>query len=604
LFALGSFAIITVTSPAFAMCAFDQENPFAPCQDEIGTLEYPKSPDELIPAPLKQMKLGIKLGHIICDQDKYPVWNVHYKPACVFDESHGELLTRGWAKLRLLLPAGPDPITELEVMGQNLYSLQILGNYRIGDEKYPLSEPRKKELAWEYSQQYHSGESYLEYAITPYQNYYNTGDLVQFDLLEWGNYSDCWDLKVRILDVKNNPVYEDNSIRYCLEPDGLPGRFHSFSIGDDFAEFVCDRPGYYRIEVSNGEIFPADILENFVCIDKKPEPIPEPTITNEPEEGYERLKYRTTSPVIQDTYLSKTVQQWQDTPRSQLESEHDEYGDEFYIELGRLLVKNEMVNQIQKNNITLENYEFEVYSGMMLTSLPPHISYQAVVNDTSNRVFLLEGSSHANQINFYKTSELKFPELSDQLPADYILTKPQSITILPEEGNNARAEPHNAIIHRNDNSVEFINTTPFTIRIQDSGSGRVSDEHELAWIGPEIKPNQSAVVTFDFPGYYEWDARTAPTIEQPDWWGSHAGGSIVLLSDEVNNLPFEDRVKMAGTIVMESDIPLVGLGMGNNEGLRVDFNQAITKALPGASQYYKQKILQLIPFDVPVIIQE
>lgn len=332
--------------------------------------------------------------------------------------------------------------------------------------------------------------------------------------------------------------------------------------------------------------------------------ISKPNITNEPEEGYERLKYRTTSSVIQDTYLSKTVQQWQDTPRWQLEAKHGEYGDEFYVELGKLLVKNEMVNQIQKNNIILENYNFEVYSGMMLTSLPPHISYQAVVNDTSNRVFLLEGSSHANQVNFYKTSELKFPELSDQLPADYILTKPQSITILPEEGNNARAEPNNAIIHSNDNSVEFINTTPFTIRIQDSGSGRISEEHELAWIGPVIKPNHSAVVNFDSPGYYEWDARTAPTIEQPDWWGSHAGGRIVLLSDDVNNLPFEDRVKMAGTIVMESDIPLVGLGMGNNEGLRVDFNQAIINALPGASQYYKQKILQLIPFDVPVIIQE
>ena len=136
----------------------------------------------------------------------------------------------------------------------------------------PLSEPRKRELAWEYSQQYHPGESYLEYAITPHQNYYNTEDKVQFDLLEWGNYADCWNLQVRILDVQNNPVYEDNSVRHCYEPDGIPGRFHSFSMGDDFLEFICDRPGYYRIEVSNGEIFPADILENFVCIDQKPEP--------------------------------------------------------------------------------------------------------------------------------------------------------------------------------------------------------------------------------------------------------------------------------------------------------------------------------------------
>jgi len=264
------------TTPAYAMCAFDPDNPFAPCDDTIGTLEYPKTPDEIIPAPLKQMNLGIKLGHIICDPDKYPVWNIHYKPACVYPDSEGELLTRGWAKLRLLLPAGPDPIKELEVMGQNVFSLRILGNYIVGDEKYPLSYDRKRELAWEYSQQYHPEQTYLEYAITPHQNSYNVGDKIQLDLLEWGNYSDCWNLKLKIIDVKNNPVYEDNSVKYCLEPDGKPGTFHSYSIGEDFREFVCERPGYYRIEVSNGKIFSPDILENFVCLENKPEPEPNP----------------------------------------------------------------------------------------------------------------------------------------------------------------------------------------------------------------------------------------------------------------------------------------------------------------------------------------
>ena len=264
-----------VTNPAFAICAFDPENPFEPCIDSIGTLEYPKTPDEIIPAPLKQMNLGIKLGHIVCDPDKHPVWNTHYKPACVYPDSESELIKRGWAKLRLLLPAGPDPIKELEVMGQNVFSLRILGNYIVGDEKYPLSYDRKIELAWEYSQQHHPGQTYLEYAITPHQNYYNTGDKIQFDLLEWGNYSDCWNIKLKIIDVKNNPVYEDNSVKYCLEPDGMPGTFHSYSMGEEFEEFVCEKPGYYRIEVSNGDIFSADILETFVCLDHKPEPEPE-----------------------------------------------------------------------------------------------------------------------------------------------------------------------------------------------------------------------------------------------------------------------------------------------------------------------------------------
>ena len=103
-----------------------------------------------------------------------------------------------------------------------------------------------------------------------HQNYYHTEDKIQFDLLEWGNYSACGDLTIRILDVQNSLVYEEKSVRPCYEPDGLPGQFQSFSMGDDFVEFECPSPGYYRIEVSNGDIFPADILETFVCLDHRP----------------------------------------------------------------------------------------------------------------------------------------------------------------------------------------------------------------------------------------------------------------------------------------------------------------------------------------------
>jgi len=63
------------------------------------------------------MTLEIKLAHIICDSERCPVWNVHYKPACIFLDSEGTLLTRGWAKLHLLLPVGPYPIKELEIRG-------------------------------------------------------------------------------------------------------------------------------------------------------------------------------------------------------------------------------------------------------------------------------------------------------------------------------------------------------------------------------------------------------------------------------------------------------------------------------------------------------
>jgi len=273
---LGTIFATEFTPNSYATCVLDPNNPPVSCDGTIGALDYPKTPEGLIPAPLKQMTLGIKLGHIICDAEHYPAYNVHYKPACVFPDSEGTLLTRGWAKLRLLLPAGPDPIKELELTGQNEMSYRITGNISYGDDMHPLGNDRIREIAWEYSQKYHPGKQYLEYSIPSVPPHNSVEEKVEFDLLEWGNYSDCWNLKLRIIDVKNNPVYEDNSIKHCLDTDGIPGTFHSYSTGEDFEEFVCTRPGYYRIEVSNGNIFPPQILQNFVCLEYKPEPEPEP----------------------------------------------------------------------------------------------------------------------------------------------------------------------------------------------------------------------------------------------------------------------------------------------------------------------------------------
>jgi len=231
---------------------------------------FANEPD--IPPPLKQMKLGIKLAHIICDEDKIPIWNVHFKPACVYPESEMKLITRGWAKLRLMLPASGDPIKELEWTGKNELSMRFVGTYSIGDEQ-PLSYDQKRKIAWEYVQEYHQGERLLEYSIYPHQYYYYQGEKIQFDLLEWGNYSECWNLNLRIFDNHNQVLHEETLNDVCLEPDGKPGTFNSYSIGKD-SELVCEKPGYYLIEVSNGEIFPPTILQNFVCLDTEPEPEP------------------------------------------------------------------------------------------------------------------------------------------------------------------------------------------------------------------------------------------------------------------------------------------------------------------------------------------
>jgi len=239
---------------------------------------------------------------------------------------------------------------------------------------------------------------------------------------------------------------------------------------------------------------------------------------------FEHLEYRATSPVIDDTYLSKNVQQWKDAWEYELEVEYEKYGDDFYTELDRLLIKNEMQLQMDNMGIINANDDFEVYSGMMLSSLPPHIGFSAVIFATDENYYRLEGGTFANQVSYYRTTQLQFPDITEKLSMESILSKPQLITIIPEDGNKSRQEPSTLVVHIDNNVVEFFNNTPEVIRIQDSGSGRVGEENTLGWMGPIILPFQKTTVTFDKPGLIEWDARNAPNLEDLFWWSTHAGG--------------------------------------------------------------------------------
>ena len=242
-----------------------------------------KPVSDVIPSPVKQMKMGIKLGHVICDQDKSPVWNTHYKPACVYPDTESELIKRGWAKLRLMLPASPYPEKEMDWTGRNVMSMMLDGTFSYSST--PVETPdEKRNAVEEYSKQYHQGEQYLEYAITPYQYHYNVGDKVQFELLEWGKTSDCSNLTLRIIGINDQSVFEHIPITGCVNTDVPHVIFNSYSMGDYFEEFICDKSGYYRIEVSNGGIFSPSILQNFACLESELRPTgvtPEPQPVSE-----------------------------------------------------------------------------------------------------------------------------------------------------------------------------------------------------------------------------------------------------------------------------------------------------------------------------------
>ena len=320
---------------------------------------------------------------------------------------------------------------------------------------------------------------------------------------------------------------------------------------------------------------------------------------------HESLKYTNTIQVIDDVYLSKNVEQWQDVSDYYMKSQHDKLGDDFYKELGKLLIKNEFQHQLNSLGIKNANQDFEISTGMMLLSLPPHIQYTAVVLGKDNNYYRLEGTAHANQVSFYSTKQLQLPD-TDILPAsESIVDENARITILPEDGNKAREDPSTLIIHTDHNdTVEFFNNTPQTIRIQDSGSGVIGEENTLSWMGPTILPYQSATMTFDEPGLVEWDARNFPTIEEPWWWSTHAGGNIVVLSENVDDLPVEEKLRMAQKIIHTQDLPIMGSGSGNAEkALKVHLDPAVVSIISDAKQYYLERIQQIIPFDVKVIME-
>ena len=320
---------------------------------------------------------------------------------------------------------------------------------------------------------------------------------------------------------------------------------------------------------------------------------------------HEPLKYTNTVPVIDDTYLSKNVEQWQNASYDYMESKHEKFGDEFYKELGKLLMKNEFQHQLNSLGIENANDDFEIFTGMMLTSLPPHIQYTSVVLGKDGNYYRLEGTTYANQVSFYATNQLQLPDTDVLLASESIIDESARITILPEDGNKAREDPSTLIIHTDDNHVvEFFNNTPQTIRIQDSGSGVIGKEDTLSWMGPTIMPYQSATMTFDAPGLVEWDARNFPTIEEPWWWSTHAGGNIVVLSENVDDLSVEEKLRMAQKIIHTQNLPIMGSGSGNAEkALKIHLDPAVVSIMPDAKQYYLERIQQIIPFDVKVIIE-
>ena len=311
-----------------------------------------------------------------------------------------------------------------------------------------------------------------------------------------------------------------------------------------------------------------------------------------------RFNYKNTEQLTSDTYLDKTISQWQNESHDSLMSYHAIHGDKFFEELGALVIKNEMLHELDRQNIEILDSNFNVYPGMVLTSLPPHVSFEAFVNDTSNNTYRVSGMTQRAEVGDIGITKLEFFDTGEKLSIQSILS-PSNTVVLQKQGDDEIAIPRNLIIPGNsDLEVNFQNDFLVPVRIQGDGGWQNPN-----WYGPTILPGTTGTMTFDTFGVYEWHSRTLPLpgSVSSDHMG---GGEILIIPDDASALSFHDRQQIGAAILQNSEIPWSGMGSGNNKGITIDFNGALFEALPDAREYYQARTEQLIPFDIPIIIEE
>lgn len=309
--------------------------------------------------------------------------------------------------------------------------------------------------------------------------------------------------------------------------------------------------------------------------------------------------YKNTEQIIDEKFLLKSVREWQHISPDKIDAYYADYGsDDFFSDLGRLLIKNEMVRQLKKENIVNANGDFNVYPGMMLTSNPPHVSFEAVVNATDGSSYRLRGGTFANMVSDVTISKLEFFDTAEKLAVESILSQNQIVKILPGNENGQQVEPYDLIIDKDrHNIVGFENKQGVSMQIMDR-----ENYDNPRWTGPVILPYGKATMTFNNTGVFEWIASSFP-ISSKGWRENYGNGEIHVISDETGSLPLDQKGRIAHAIIRNSEIPWSGIGMGR-DGLNIDFNPAIFEMLPDAKKYYTARAEQLIPFDIPIIIEE
>ena len=313
--------------------------------------------------------------------------------------------------------------------------------------------------------------------------------------------------------------------------------------------------------------------------------------------SYKPLTYHKTAKIIDDTYLGKDVSQWQNSGDLELESFHNQYGDEFYSNVGTLLIKNEM--QYQMNSLGIVNAEgdFEVAGGWALTSLPPHLGFSTIIYATDGHYYWLQGGANSNRVSYYKTTQLQYPDETKYPKIDSIASKGLPRVSVTEDDNDLIASP-NYVVLAEPGEAEFFNhaTEELTVRLyQESISYDILSERST-------RSNSGMTIHFGSPGVYSFNAEV-PKNTNGKQYVLNTGGAIVVLSEDMGDLPMPVKMEIAAMLLTASELPIVSTsGDDENNAIYIGLDPAIDAFLPESRQYYLDAAQSLIPFDIRIAL--
>ena len=310
------------------------------------------------------------------------------------------------------------------------------------------------------------------------------------------------------------------------------------------------------------------------------------------------------SPIVdgnKSTILFKSLDYWKNMSQEELYKLDENYGEIFYKELGKMVLKDEIKNELKRQKIENTKDGFMLYvAGADESS---QVFYKSVINGTDGKSYMFDGGAYYNQIRGLSFEELVFyDDVYSELPLDSLFDD-QPIIIFPKEDNRYNSHNRITVNLEDNNDVIFYNGMLVPIKISVYSSEKSKDQPKPEWTNPILNPAQTMTFSLNGTGLYKWDVRLEPELSPNDWWPRYAGGIIAAYSNETQSLELERKLKIAQAFLQNSEIPISSLST-KNDILKIGFNSAIYDMFPDAKEYYAARAYQLIPFDIPIIIEE